>query len=330
MVSFSTKNLAPAFISIFPFGQLIARIFFLDGSLDKWWLLIPIFYIPPISFVAAIMIGLGLVAKGKGGKPYDSYINLPIFLLIIKQFINFTPIGNNMWYKIISSIIIFGSIIFILLWKRHNIINEQIKKEGGKEEKDKQFSNCDSAYNPKVLINTTVTSINIYMITLMLTGFIKFVIFVVIFKGRLRSKVVNNIFNIILLPMAIWCVYVFNNMILQNDLNEMCAQKWFFESKIKIIILIVAIIYGIISIIFSKKGSKIKKSQGLSKTYIRSPKLRKKSIVEDDNLEELGETPTKSPKKTKLKSLEDDDLEELDLGETPTRSSKKKLLEQLE
>ena len=215
------------------------------------------------------MIGLGLVSKGKGGKPYDSYINLPILLLVIKQFVNFTPIGDNIWFKIISSIIIFGSIVFILLWKRSNIINEQIKKEEGKEEKDKKFSNCDLTHNPKLLINTTVTSINIYMITLMLMGFIKFVIFVLIFKGRLRSKAITNIFNIILLPMAIWCVYVFNNMLLQNDLNEMCVQEWFFKNNVKIILLIVAIIYGIISMIFSKKGLKLSKlSKNLKKSKL--------------------------------------------------------------
>lgn len=128
MVSISKKNIAPALISLIPFGQLFARIFYLDGSLDKWWLLIPIFYSPPFSLAPMIMILLGLVKKGKGGKPYDSYIYIPMILVTLKQLISFTSIGDNKAFKIISGLLIVGSLVIILLNKQKNIIDKNKEK----------------------------------------------------------------------------------------------------------------------------------------------------------------------------------------------------------
>lgn len=271
------KNLTPALLSLIPFGQFFARIFYLDGSLDKWWLLIPIFYVPPFCLVPLIMILLGSVKKGKGGKPYDSYIYLPIGLIIVKQFIGFTPIGDNTWFKIISSVLIFGSIIAILLWKRNAIISKQQKSEEGIEEINKKFSNCDASYNPKILVNTTVNSINIYMVTIITMVILKTFVFIGLFRGRIRSKIVINIFNLLLLPLALWCVYVFNNMLAQDNLKEMCTPNWFYTSTINIVILVIGILYGIVSLIFSKKGIALSKA-GLRKSSNALKKIKKPSF----------------------------------------------------
>lgn len=73
------KMIAIILTIIFPFfGQLVARIMYLNGSLDKPWLFF--FTIPPLSIIPAIMMMFGLIKKGKGGKPYDSYILLPIIV----------------------------------------------------------------------------------------------------------------------------------------------------------------------------------------------------------------------------------------------------------
>jgi hypothetical protein len=49
-------------------SQLWARVFWLQGSLDQWWLLIPVFWMFPLSVVPAVMIYMNKVAPGGGGK----------------------------------------------------------------------------------------------------------------------------------------------------------------------------------------------------------------------------------------------------------------------
>ena len=66
-------------------AQLWARVFWLDGSLDQWWLLIPVFWVFPLSVVPGVMMYLGKVAPGGGGKgpPYDYWMWVPIIMKII-------------------------------------------------------------------------------------------------------------------------------------------------------------------------------------------------------------------------------------------------------
>jgi hypothetical protein len=77
-----------AFYGLVPmFGQLCMRIFKLNGSLDKPYLLFPLFFIPPFSFIPVIMAKLGMIKKLKdAGSPIDIYILIPIifrFILIL-------------------------------------------------------------------------------------------------------------------------------------------------------------------------------------------------------------------------------------------------------
>ena len=66
--------------AIVPLGQLFVRINYLNGSVDKSWTLFPLFLIPPFSFIPLIMMKLGWIKNGSGGKPYDSLIFIPIIL----------------------------------------------------------------------------------------------------------------------------------------------------------------------------------------------------------------------------------------------------------
>jgi len=73
---------ATAFLmTIFPPVQLYQRIFNMNGSLDKPWLLM--FQLPLLSVVPAIMMASGNVANGKGGKPYDIWMYFPPAFYII-------------------------------------------------------------------------------------------------------------------------------------------------------------------------------------------------------------------------------------------------------
>jgi hypothetical protein len=64
-------------------GQLIIRITKLRGSLDKWWLLIPPFSIPPLSIIPAYLIYTNKIKPGQGTNPFDIYMFIPAILSII-------------------------------------------------------------------------------------------------------------------------------------------------------------------------------------------------------------------------------------------------------
>ena len=87
-----------------PMGQLYQRITALRGSLDKWWLLIPVFYIPPFSFIPAVMMWSGCVSNCKmqngaecpSGGVYDWWMLIPMIMKICSGLIvaNMFPEGG--------------------------------------------------------------------------------------------------------------------------------------------------------------------------------------------------------------------------------------------
>ena len=77
--------------SIVPMGQLLARVKYLGGSLDKWYLLFLFF--PPFSFIPMILMKYGIIKKDKKKSLYDNSILFPfvmklIFPIILPLFIN--------------------------------------------------------------------------------------------------------------------------------------------------------------------------------------------------------------------------------------------------
>jgi hypothetical protein len=70
-------------MGLIPLGQLWARIFNFNGSLDKWWLMFPLFLVPPFSFIPLILMKMGFVADGSGTNPLDYWILCPILTKII-------------------------------------------------------------------------------------------------------------------------------------------------------------------------------------------------------------------------------------------------------
>jgi len=62
-------------------GQLIARMKYLNGSLDKWWLLLPPFTLYPISAAPTIMFVLNKIKKGVDDElPYDAFLRVVMLL----------------------------------------------------------------------------------------------------------------------------------------------------------------------------------------------------------------------------------------------------------
>lgn len=97
---------------IVPLGQLYLRINQLNGSLDKKWLLFPLFMFPPFQLIATIMMKFGYVKKGKGGKPYDLYILIPLITKIILSYL-LSYLADE--YDLSTSIIVLIDVVVGLL-----------------------------------------------------------------------------------------------------------------------------------------------------------------------------------------------------------------------
>lgn len=113
------KMIAVILTIILPFfGQLIARITYLNGSLDMPWLFF--FSIPPLSLIPALLMMFGVIKKGKGGKPYDFFILLPI---IVGVFSDLFLKNYFISYKIpfVKMILIFVTTYLVYWYKSRKI-----------------------------------------------------------------------------------------------------------------------------------------------------------------------------------------------------------------
>ena len=110
-------------------GQLYVRITRFDGSLDKWWLLVPPLSVPPLSVIPAYLIATNKIKKGEGGIPYDLYMLIPAIISILTDGI----LQNNKNLPSISKTIILFLVnfitIFLILYRRDRdtCINNKIR-----------------------------------------------------------------------------------------------------------------------------------------------------------------------------------------------------------
>jgi len=95
MANLSITLLGVLFMIFVPLGQLWARILWLDGSLDKSWMLLPFFWIPPLSAVPAFAAYFNYIKPGSGGEPpYDWYMLIPIIAKLLLGFFASSLIEN--------------------------------------------------------------------------------------------------------------------------------------------------------------------------------------------------------------------------------------------
>jgi len=179
------KMIAVLLTTVIPFfGQIIGRILYLNGSLDKPWLLL--FGIPPLTLIPALFMMFGLIKKGKGGNPWDYYILIPIIINII---LTFVYSNGGIKGQIIRYVLLLLSFIFIY-WLR-----------------SKKLCKNKSARFTKILTDSLITYILIEVM--------KIVLEYVPFIG-IMIKVINKTIPfgyLILDAFSIFCVYVITNMI---------------------------------------------------------------------------------------------------------------------
>jgi hypothetical protein len=72
-------------LGIIPYGQVIARVKYLNGSIDRPWLFLLAF--PPITWYALWQIKKDNVAMGNGTQVYDWFMLIPIVAKVVLPFI---------------------------------------------------------------------------------------------------------------------------------------------------------------------------------------------------------------------------------------------------
>lgn len=84
-----------------PMAQLYFRIFKLNGSLDKPWLLLPFFLIFPFSALPTFMMHYGYVKKGAGGPVHDNWMYLPVvFYVLYNMFLEYLESDMDILFRL--------------------------------------------------------------------------------------------------------------------------------------------------------------------------------------------------------------------------------------
>ena len=180
--------------SIVPFAQLYFRIFDLNGSIDKPWLLIPIFFMPPFSIIPALMMYFGYVKEGEGGKPYDYYMLIPIIFNIIIAIVS-KYIESSTWIVLLSLIPFIGGLIAFYL--RYNNL-------------------CTKGVSITKIITDSVITQVIANITYFILSYVPMLgtIFMIADYIPLMPEILTGVIYL--------TIYMIMNMINGNNINEYC------------------------------------------------------------------------------------------------------------
>lgn len=195
-------------ISIIPFGQLWARTFWLDGSLDKAWLMFPFFLIFPFSIIPSIAMYFGFVKKGIGGKPYDNFMWIPIIFKFLLSFL--IPKFLELFYDDPSDTTIFIYIFIIQLFigmipnliRTYKVCNNLPFNSFGKAFVDSTIANGVGELLPFIL------------------GWMPFIGFFLTIIGMI--PVIGEQIENLLWSVSFAFGYIFINMVNANNLGKFC------------------------------------------------------------------------------------------------------------
>lgn len=234
MFSGSTKLtwLQVLILGLVPLGQLWARIFNFNGSLDKWWMMFPLFLIPPFSFLPLLLMKFGFVADGKGSNPLDYWIILPIIAKFIIPFI--MPFIIDEDSEMLTSIV--SLMLQLLTIMTANLI--------------RRFNNCKPSYSQdritvdsigKASIDSTI-AFGIGEITAFIIPWLPYVsIFITVLEF---IPVLGDFVDSIFWTLGFAASYIIINMINQDNIVKFCSTPFTgnLQDKIPFFVAVVAII----------------------------------------------------------------------------------------
>jgi hypothetical protein len=197
---------------LIPFAPLYARIVDFNGSLDHAWTMFPLFNIAPFSIVPILMMAFGKIKKGKGGKPYDHLMWIPIVLRFIISLIG--GLSDNIILKMFCLILSILSIMVPNLMRRNNICKDRDNLYNVMESKKIYKSFVDSLFEAGFgeIFTVLIIFVPFIGIGFRIIGMIPFI-----------DKFINDI---------IWCFgfscgYLIVNMFNQDDIKNMCYPEKF-------------------------------------------------------------------------------------------------------
>lgn len=221
--------------SVLPLGSYFARIIYLNGSMDKWYFMIPLFFIPPYSIIPMLFMKYGMIKKGTGANPIDPSMVMPIIAKFILPLIIPEIFDNEMFS---SFLILFFLLILIL------IVNI-----------NRRFKTCE---------NITLVSFGKAFIDSIITlGGVEISMIIVPFIPKL-GDVLDVLMNLSyigpIITLAIWSgififIYSLSNMINQKDIRSFCRTPFKGSTKDQVLFflfLIFLVLSFYINIVFNK------------------------------------------------------------------------------
>jgi hypothetical protein len=220
--------------SFIPFGQLIARIFYLNGSLDKLWLMFPMLLLFPFSLIPMLLIKFGFVQDGKGADPIDKIMLLPLIARIVALFaLNSIGINSPLLFILINLLINLSTILIANISRRYY----NCEKEG---------ITTDSI--GKAIIDSTI-AYAISEVSPIIISYLPFIggIYELLGLFTQNGNIIDGIFS----NMGFAVSYILINMFNQDNINQFCNTPFGgnYVDKIAFIISIIVIfltkIYGL-------------------------------------------------------------------------------------
>lgn len=198
---------------LIPGGPFYARVKDFNGSVDHSWLFIPVFNLFPLSIIPVMMMAFGKIKKGKGVKPYDNWMWLPIISRLIVAILCSYFITNPIIKTVTVLLLSIISILIPGLIKRNN----QCKTV--KDDKDKLSFSFDGKQIYKCVIDA-VFLLSIGEFFIILVKYIPYIggLFRILSELPVVGKVVSDI---------IWILcfinfYIMVNMFNQENMGELC------------------------------------------------------------------------------------------------------------
>lgn len=207
---------------LLPGGELFMRMFKLNGSMDKAYMLFPLFFFPPFSFIPLLMARFGLFKKGTGGNPIDWFMIIPIITKFLSYFLfnNFSIVKRTIFTV---SIVLFSVLLSNILHFLH--------RDDCKENKNM------SHITFRTLIDSCI-EYGLGTATVSLTKFIPVVGEFIMIGERL--PLIGTVFKEILWSIGYGLAYVLNNM-WSNIESNICTSS---PSTFRIVLGVVLIVYA--------------------------------------------------------------------------------------